>query len=132
MAVCAEGKTRATMIRHPEAGARDEWRRDLGTRSRTVVSTRQDLGRLGGKRPCPGEYHYEAQDLIMDIAHELGLRVIVQLYLDSAPDWLSSFYPDSRYVSAGGDAKKFSRFAWILLRPSQHQGEGRGLHAGRG
>lgn len=98
------GKTRATMIRHPEAGARDEWRRDLEQIKDCGFNAVKTWVDWAASEPCPGEYHYEAQDLIMDIAHELGLRVIVQLYLDSAPDWLSSFYPDSRYVSAGGDA----------------------------
>ena len=95
------GKTRATMIRHPEAGARDEWRRDLEQIKDCGFNAVKTWVDWAASEPCPGEYHYEAQDLIMDIAHELGLRVIVQLYLDSAR-LVSSFYPDSRYVSAGG------------------------------
>ncbi len=98
------GKTRATMIRHPEAGARDEWRKDLTRIKDCGFNTVKTWVDWAASEPRPGEYHYEAQDLIMDIAHDLGLRVIVQLYLDSAPDWLRSLYPDSRYVSAGGDA----------------------------
>lgn len=98
------GKTRATMIRHPKAGARDEWRRDMEQIKDSGFNAVKTWVDWAASEPRAGEYRYEAQDLIMDIAHELGLRVIVQLYLDSAPDWLCNFYPDSRYISAGGNA----------------------------
>ncbi|NLJ61561.1 MAG: cellulase family glycosylhydrolase [Firmicutes bacterium] len=98
------GKTRATMIRHPKAGAGDEWQRDLRRIKDCGFNTVKIWVDWAASEPAPGEYCYEAQDLIMEIARELGLRVIIQLYLDSAPDWLFNFYPDSRYISAGGDA----------------------------
>jgi len=98
------GRSRATMIRHPEAGDQDEWRRDLARIKECGLNAVKTWLDWAASEPSPGEYRYRAQDLIMDIAHELGLRVIIQLYLDSAPDWLCNFYPDSRYVSAGGDA----------------------------
>jgi beta-galactosidase len=98
------GKTRATMIRHPKAGARDEWWRDMEQIRDSGFNAVKTWVDWAASEPSSGEYCYEAQDLVMDIGHELGLRVIVQLYLDSAPDWLYSLYPDSRYISAGGNA----------------------------
>lgn len=54
--------------------------------------------------PEPGVYDLTALDRILRHAGELGLRVLLQLYLDSAPDWILQEYPDSRYVSQGGQA----------------------------
>lgn len=54
--------------------------------------------------PEPGRYDFEALQRVLRLAEELGLRVILQIYLDSAPDWLVEAYPDSRYVSQGGQA----------------------------
>ncbi|MEW6020090.1 MAG: beta-galactosidase, partial [Pseudomonadota bacterium] len=47
-------------------------------------------------------YDFETLDRILEHARELGLEVILQIYLDSAPDWIPQEYPDSRYVSQGG------------------------------
>ena len=97
------GKTRATMIKHPQAGDEKEWRRDLRRIKECGFNTVKTWVDWAASEPAPGQYCYRAQDLIMEICQELGLKVIIQLYLDSAPDWLSNLYPDSRYISAGGD-----------------------------
>ena len=38
----------------------------------------------------------------MRLAQERGLRVIVQIYTDSAPDWVGQRYPDARFVDRSG------------------------------
>ena len=38
----------------------------------------------------------------MQLAHQRGLRVIVQIYMDSAPDWVGQHFPDARFVDRSG------------------------------
>ncbi|MDI7247865.1 MAG: beta-galactosidase [Bacillota bacterium] len=97
------GRTRATMVRHPWPGAADEWRRDLANIKECGFNTVRCWVDWAASEPRPGAYRFDAQDLVMDLAREMGLQVIIQLYLDSAPDWLLDEFPDSAYVSQGGD-----------------------------
>lgn len=98
------GRSRATMIKPPGPGAKEEWRRDLTAIKQCGFNAIKCWADWATGEPRPGEYRFETQELIMDLARELGLKVIIQLYLDSAPDWLAIRYPDARYVAAGGDA----------------------------
>ncbi|HTS06376.1 MAG TPA: beta-galactosidase [Candidatus Eisenbacteria bacterium] len=49
--------------------------------------------------PEEGKYHLENLDLLVRLADEVGLRVIVQVYVDSAPEWVGEKYPDGRYAA---------------------------------
>jgi beta-galactosidase len=96
------GRTRATMVRPPEPGAREAWKKDLSNIQRCGFNTVRGWVDWATAEPQPGDYHFEALDLLMELAEEEKLRVIIQIYLDSAPDWLVKYYPDCRYISAGG------------------------------
>ena len=52
--------------------------------------------------PKEGEYHLENLDLLLHLAGEVGLRVIVQVYVDSAPEWVGMKYHDGRYAAQDG------------------------------
>jgi len=54
---------------------------------------------MDGGRTSPGEYHLEQLDLMLQLAEETGLKVMVQTYLDSAPDWLAVNFPDGQLVA---------------------------------
>ena len=96
------GRARATMVRPPQADSPVSWRKDLENIHACGFNSVRAWVDWATGEPKPGEYHFEALDLLMDLAEEVGLRVIIQIYLDSAPDWLVSYYPDCRYISAGG------------------------------
>jgi len=96
------GRARATMVRPPGPDDREAWKKDLQNIADCGFNTVRCWVDWASGEPQPGDYHFEAVDLLMDLAEEVGLKVIVQLYLDSAPDWLVKYYPDCRYVSAGG------------------------------
>ena len=49
--------------------------------------------------PEEGKYHLENLDLLLRLSDEVGLRVIVQVYVDSAPEWVGKRYPDGRYAA---------------------------------
>lgn len=96
------GRARATMVRPPEPDSPVTWRQDLqNIRDCGFNSVRCWVDWATGE-PRPGEYHFETLDLLMDLAEEVGLKVILQLYLDSAPDWLVKYFPDCRYIAADG------------------------------
>jgi beta-galactosidase len=52
--------------------------------------------------PREGEYHLENLDLLLRLADEVGLKVIVQVYVDSAPEWMGAKYPEGRYAAQDG------------------------------
>ncbi len=96
------GRARATMVRPPKPDDRESWQRDLENIANCGFNTVRCWVDWASGEPEPGDYHFEAVELLMELAEQVGLRVIVQLYLDSAPDWLAKYYPDCRYISAGG------------------------------
>lgn len=98
------GKARATMVRPPEADSPITWKKDLQNIQDCGFNTVRCWVDWATSEPQPGEYHFETLDLLMDLAEEVGLKVIIQIYMDSAPDWLVKYFPDSRYVSAGDTA----------------------------
>lgn len=96
------GRARATMVRPPDANSPAEWKKDLQNIRDCGFNTVRCWIDWASGEPQPGEFHFETLDLLMDLAQEVGLRVMIQLYLDSAPDWLVKYYPDCRFVSADG------------------------------
>lgn len=54
--------------------------------------------------PHEGEYHLENLDLLLQLANQVGLKVIVQVYVDSAPEWVGSKYPQGRYAAQDGQS----------------------------
>ena len=52
--------------------------------------------------PREGEYHLENLDLLLKLAQQTGLKVIVQVYVDSAPEWVGTKYPDGHYAAQDG------------------------------
>ncbi|MCR4401965.1 MAG: beta-galactosidase [Firmicutes bacterium] len=97
------GRTRATMVKHPGPRSAEDWRRDIANIKECGFNTVRCWVDWAASEPRPGAYRFDAQELVMDLAREAGLQVIIQLYLDSAPDWLLDEFPDSAYVSQGGD-----------------------------
>lgn len=98
------GRTRATMVRPPGPGDRERWRRDLETIRASGLGAFRCWADWAAGEPARAAYDFRNLDLLLDLAEETELGVYVQLYLDSAPDWVGRDYPDGRYVSAGGAA----------------------------
>jgi beta-galactosidase len=47
----------------------------------------------------PGEYNFEKVDRMLSIASKEDMKVIFQVYIEFAPDWLVKEYPDAIFVS---------------------------------
>ena len=95
------GRTRATMVRPPETDSPTTWKQDLTNIRDCGFNTVRCWVDWASGEPRRGEYHFETLDLLLSLSEEVGLKVIIQIYLDSAPDWLVKEYPDCRYISAG-------------------------------
>lgn len=99
------GEARATLVYPPEpdrATAKARWQQDIAyIKGCGFNAVRAWIDWASGE-PEPGKYNFATLDLLFQMAREAGLKVLVQVYLDSAPDWLPVLYPDSHYVSSGG------------------------------
>jgi beta-galactosidase len=98
------GKARAPMIAPLTADSEREWREDLRKIKGLGFNTVRTWVEWSAGEPRQGDYRLENLDLMLRLAAEAGLRVIVQVYVDSAPDWVGRAYPDGRFTSQGGVA----------------------------
>jgi len=97
------GKARAPMLSPDPLAHKDEWRADLKQIKSVGFNTVRTWVDWASAEPKEGEYHFESLEQLADLAQEQGLRVFVQAYIASAPDWVGRKYPDSHFVSIGGE-----------------------------
>jgi len=96
------GKARAPMLSDITTSSEAEWRADLQQIKSLGFNTVRTWVEWAHCEPKPGEYHLENLKLLLRLAQEESLRVIIQLYVDSAPDWVGKRYPDSKYEAQDG------------------------------
>src|SRR5512138_3456581 len=97
------GKARAPMLEANPLAHKEAWRKDVQNIKSVGFNTVRAWIDWASAEPNEGEYHFETLDQIADLAQEQGLRMFVQVYIDSAPDWVGRKYPDSHFVSIGGE-----------------------------
>lgn len=76
------GKARAPMIAPLTAGSEREWRADLQKIKDLGFNTVRTWVEWSAGEPRQGEFRLENFDLMLRLAEEVGLRVIVQVYVD--------------------------------------------------
>ncbi len=96
------GTARAPMMSPLDAQSAAEWGHDLDQIKATGFNTVKCWVDWATAEPQPGVFDFDNLDLLMKLAGERGLRVIVQIYTDSAPDWVGIRYPDGRFVDRSG------------------------------
>ncbi len=96
------GKVRAPMLERIDASSAERWGRDLDQIKSVGFNTIKCWVDWATAEPEPGRWDFQNLDLLLRLAQERGLRVIVQVYLDSAPDWVGARYPDGRFVDRSG------------------------------
>ncbi len=100
------GKARAPMLDPNPQAKKEVWRKDLRQiKSLGFNAIRMWIDWASGE-PRPRQYRFDTLDVLLDLAEREGLRVIVQVYMDSAPAWVGRAYPDSLFVSASGAVMK--------------------------
>jgi beta-galactosidase len=98
------GTARAPMLERNPRAKKDAWRRDLQQiRALGFTAIRCWMDWASGE-PAPGRYTFDTIDVLLELAEETGLEVIVQVYMDSAPDWIGRANPDALFVSSNGQA----------------------------
>src|SRR6185312_2564232 len=98
------GKARAPMLERDPLSKVDAWRKDIAQIKKLGFNTVRCWIDWASGEPEEGRYQFQTIDVILKLAEEQGLKVIVQVYMDSAPSWVGRKYPDSLFVSSNGEA----------------------------
>ncbi|MGB6869303.1 MAG: alpha-amylase family protein, partial [Acidobacteriaceae bacterium] len=96
------GKARAPMLEPVDATSAQRWGADLDQIKADGFNTVKTWIDWQTGEPSRGKFNFSNLDLLMRLAHERGLRVIVQIYMDSAPSWIGRLYPTGRFVDSSG------------------------------
>ncbi|HZU29110.1 MAG TPA: beta-galactosidase [Bryobacteraceae bacterium] len=100
------GKARAPMLERNPRSKKEAWRKDLRQIRALGFNTVRAWIDWASGEPAPGQYDFSTIDVILELAEQEHLKVLVQVYMDSAPRWVGDKYPDSLFVSSNGQAVK--------------------------
>ncbi|HSL24071.1 MAG TPA: beta-galactosidase [Vicinamibacterales bacterium] len=96
------GTARAPMlVRDPER-ERDAWLRDLRTIKSLGFNHVKAWVDWASAEPQRGQVRLDALEQLLALADGVGLKVIIQIYSDSAPEWVGRAFPDAAFVSDKG------------------------------
>ncbi len=98
------GKARAPMVSEPTPVSVEQWRNDLRQIKELGFNTVRTWVEWGRSEPEPGVYNFRGLETLFELAEEVGLKVFIQVYVDSAPDWVGKMHPHTRFVTQSGHA----------------------------
>ena len=96
------GSARAPMLSEITDESEASWRADLQQIKNLGFNTVRTWVEWAHCEPEEGVYRLDNLRLLARLADEVGLRLIIQLYVDSAPDWVGRKYPEARYETQSG------------------------------
>jgi beta-galactosidase len=97
------GKARAPMLSTITPHSREEWLCDLEQIKSLGFNTVRTWVEWAHCEPRPGKYNFDNLRLLCELAQKVGLKVIIQMYVDSAPDWVGKKFPDARFEAQSGE-----------------------------
>jgi beta-galactosidase len=97
------GKARAPMLEADPRSKKEDWRRDLQQIRKLGFNTIRCWIDWASGEPEENVFRFDTVEVLLDLAEQEGLKVLVQVYMDSAPAWVGRKYPDSLFVSVGGE-----------------------------
>lgn len=97
------GKARAPMLSTITPQSEKEWRRDLQQIKALGFNTVRTWVEWAACEPERGKYNFGNLKLLLRLAEETGLRVFIQIYVDSAPDWVARDFPHALFEAHSGD-----------------------------
>jgi len=100
------GKERATMLSEVTPGSREEWKKDMVQIKSLGFNSVKTWIEWSHCEPVKGKYNFENLRIILELARELGLKVIIQVYGESAPDWVGKEFSDGLFEAQNGDKIK--------------------------
>ena len=98
------GKARAPMLEREARSKKEIWRRDIREIKSLGFNTVRAWIDWATGQPAEGKYEFETLDVLLELAEEEQLKLLLQVYMDSAPHWVGARYPDSLFVSSNGQA----------------------------
>ncbi len=98
------GKARAPMLERDARAKKETWRLDVQQIKALGFNTVRAWVDWASGEPAERAYHFETLDVLLELAEEEGLKLVLQVYMDSAPPWIGRRYPDSLFVSSNGQA----------------------------
>jgi beta-galactosidase len=98
------GKARAPMLERDARSKKEIWRKDVQAIKALGFNTVRAWIDWASGEPAEGQYEFDALDVLLELAEEEGLRLVLQVYMDSAPQWVAERFPDSLFVSSNGQA----------------------------
>lgn len=87
----------------PPNPPRADWEQDLRRMADTGMNTVKLWACWSWMNAKKGQIDFGDLDELMDIAHSVGLRVVINTILEDAPYWLEAENPDARYVDHEGN-----------------------------
>ena len=100
------GKARAPMLERDARAKKELWRKDVRAIKLTGFNAVRAWIDWASGQPTEARYDFETLDVLLELVEEEGLKLILQVYMDSAPQWVGKKYPDSLFVSSNGQAIK--------------------------
>ena len=110
------GKARAPMLERVDSSSAERWGKDLDQIKAVGFNTVKCWVDWATAESKPGEFDFQNLDLLMRLAQERGLRVVVQVYLDSAPDWVGKNTPTAgSWTAAARSSRRKPRLGFVLI-----------------
>jgi beta-galactosidase len=97
------GQARAPMLEPDPKSKRDLWRADLHKIKDLGFNAIRCWVNWATAEPVQGQFNLDTLDVLMELAEAVGLKVIIQVYADSAPDWVGKKFPDAHFIAISGD-----------------------------
>jgi beta-galactosidase len=97
------GKARATMLSEVTLTSREEWKKDIQQIKALGFNSVKTWVEWSNCEPRQGQYNFENLKMVFELAREAGLKVIIQVYGESAPEWVGKAYPDGLFEAHTGD-----------------------------
>src|SRR5690606_13976157 len=96
------GRARAPMLERDARSKKDAWAADVRQIRALGFNTLRGWIDWASGEPEQGQYQFDTLDVLLELAEDHGLRMVLQVYMDSAPRWVGERFPDSLFVSSGG------------------------------
>lgn len=118
------GKARAPMLEPDPKSKQEIWRKDLRQIKALGFNAIRCWIDWSTGEPAENVRNFDTIGVLLKLAEQEGLKVIIQVYMDSAPSWIGRKYPDSMFVSSDGSViKPESSPGYCLDHPKVHDAD---------
>lgn len=98
------GKARAPMLERDARSKKELWRKDIQQIKALGFNAVRAWIDWASGQPTEDRHDFETLDVLLELVEEEQLKLVLQVYMDSAPAWIGEKHPDSLFVSSNGQA----------------------------